>query len=337
MPVSGNRVINQVYLSNEAVRLQCVPARILATSGGTIAAAIMLICDVASVHNRETYLAYRAKIRKFLADLDSSWYCAPSSSWQVISTLKAMSSTGSLYLRGNGAEIIKSYNVDITGQPEVVMGTHNSDLSCHQLWCMHSWSQSTVRIPGAKYLDGDMDLIAEAATASCSVPTLVPPVTIDAHRYDDGGVEHASPLGDCMHLFETALGCGTLPYKIIYICPSRYSTNEDPLTEEIEDDDIKNKMKASFAGMVTKIHIPDRNNGIRAVGTEGVVKEKGRGYRALIRALDIQADPLVRRSFIELTASEPVYVNFVDMQRGDALDALDACRPNYHVRHWYLR
>lgn len=296
---------------------------------------IMLICDVASVRDRETYFLYRDKMRKILGELDRTWYCKPSSCFQMASSFLALS-TGSLFLRGNGTETIKSYQVSVEGQPEVVMGTHNIDLSEHQMWCTRSQAESTVKVRGIKYLSGDMDHIAEAATASCSVPTLVPAVRIGQYSYDDGGVEYASPLGDCMSLFNCSLGCGQLPYKVIYICPSRYSSSEDPKSEEIEDDDLKNKMKASFAGMVTKIHIPDRNNGIRAVGAEGVVKEKGRGQKALIKALDIQADSGTERSFIELTPSVPVYVNFVDMEQGEALQAFDDCRDDYYVRHWYL-
>lgn len=336
MPVSGNRIINQVYLANEVIRLRCRLARILATSGGSITAMMMLLCDVASVVDFETYSRYRERLRKILKELDRDWYCQPSSSFQMISTFKALS-TGSLYLRGNGAEMIKSYEISVKGQPEVVMGTHNIDLSEHQLWCTHSKKDSTIQLQRARYLNGDMDKIAEAATASCSVPTLVPSVKIGRYSYDDGGVEHASPLGDCIHLFNSALGCGLLPYKVVYICPSRYSSSEDPKTEEIEDDDVKNKMKASFAGMITKIHIPDRNNGIRAVGaeSEGVIKEKGRGPDALMRALDIQET--AERSFIELTPSVPVYVNFTDMEKGEALQAFDEdCRSDYYVRHWYL-
>jgi predicted acylesterase/phospholipase RssA len=44
------------------------------------------------------------------------------------------------------------------------------------------------------YLNGDLKLIAQAALASASIPTMVPAQNINGKLYSDGGVTHASPL-----------------------------------------------------------------------------------------------------------------------------------------------
>lgn len=44
------------------------------------------------------------------------------------------------------------------------------------------------------YLNGNVELVAQAALASASIPTIVPPQKINDKLYADGGVTHASPL-----------------------------------------------------------------------------------------------------------------------------------------------
>ena len=44
------------------------------------------------------------------------------------------------------------------------------------------------------FLDGDVDMFADAVIASSSVPTVVPPKLIDGKYYADGGIVYASPF-----------------------------------------------------------------------------------------------------------------------------------------------
>ena len=337
LPASGNKFVNQARFVNELVRCGCMPTRMLATSGGSIVSMLVLMCDIKSVKDKQTYIAFRERLGEVLADLDSAWYCSSRTCLPVVSFVQFMMDY-SMFNRGNGAERMQAYTMNASLQPELWMGTHNRDTGKHQLWCTHEREISTITLEGAKYLSGNTKKIVEVAVASCAVPTFVPPVEIDGHKYRDGGVKYASPFGDCMHMFDTAISSGSIPYKIVYICSVWYSSSDDPKTAEIEDDDLQNKMRASFAGLISKLHIPERNNGIRAVGTTNVVKSKGRGPTALMRELAVQAEPTTKRSFIELAPCKAEYLNFVEMKRGEALDAfLRACEGDYYVRHWYVK
>jgi len=296
---------------------------------------ILLAADINSVKDHKSFLVFSAKVQLILGELDWTWYATRWSNIAVMNTLKA-AAEGSLFDRGNGAERIKAYNISVKDQPDVWMGTQNRETLEHQIWCTKRKEECTMKLKGAKYLNGNVGKITEAAIASCSVPTLVPCVKIGHYHFRDGGVRFASPLGDCLPVFNTALHKGKIPYKIVYISPNRYSEKEDKLSDKVEDDDVWNKISASFAGMATNIHMMDRNNGIRAVTADKrAVTEIGRGVNCLMKALEIQER--AEMSIIELVMLDPVYTNFLTMHKGLALERfLEASKREYQVRHDYV-
>jgi hypothetical protein len=281
-----------------------------------------------SVKCQETYQIFCDKLSYILGEMTSDWYCKPRSSYSFVNTVMGLAA-GSLFDRGNGADVIKEYSFDFSNQVEMWFGTHCKTTAKQQLFCTKHRDEALIHVKKAKYLNNNTDKIVEVVIASSAVPTIVPPILVDGQLLSDGGVGFASPLGPCMEAFHQEM----ISYHIVYISPTRYNNKDDPQDCEIEEDDMVNKMKSSTTGMVTNIHIADRNNGIRYVGPDAK-KRIGKGPDALTKALIKQKK--ARRSFIEVTPRECSHVNFVDMKKGDVLEAVnEAYFSDIIVRHWY--
>ena len=335
MPISGIKFVNQVWLLTQVIRCGGKVSRILSTSGGTITAMMALASDLASVCDEKTYAIFLGKLKFILGELDAEWYCKPRCSVWIINTLMSLGKE-SCFERGNGEELIRQYNLSSKDQPEVWMGTQNYDTMAHQVWCTKSRDEASVDMGGVNYLDDDTETITKVAIGSCAVPMFVPSIQIGKHSYRDGGMKFASPLGDCLPMFRTSVTNGPLPYKLVYISPVRYNLNENHLSDELEDDDIWRQMQGSIAGMVTDIHLADMNNSVRVLGKECERKTVfGYNSKALMIALELQKT--VRASVIRISPVDAVYVSFISMPKGRALEAFEeVCGTSFHVRHDYV-
>lgn len=330
LPISGAKFPNQIWLALKLLALGYKPDRILGTSGGCITGTILLLADVQSVCCAETYREFVRRVDVIIGELDSSWYLKPWSSNILVDRAMGMSNCA-MFNRGNGEELVAAIPIDLDSQPEMWIGTKNRTKNIHQLFCTRSRESAEIQVPGAIYAAGDVKLITKAAIASCSVPTIVPNIAIGNDSYCDGGISHASPLGP----LACAYNDGQVSYHVVYISPVRYNKKDDPHTQEIEDDDVWNRMASSMAGMVGGLHIPDRNNGIRMVGPNAQ-KAVGHGKAGLSRALKRQQTSL--RSFIEITPITPLHCNFTNMKKGDVLRTVRKarCCDDFVVRHWYV-
>ncbi len=329
MPISGAKFTNQIAMCMQLLECGYIPDIILASSGGCITSMILLVCDIASIKCTKTYQIFLSKLNSVLKELDNSWYLTPWSQIPVLNTIYGIG-CGSLFDRGRGESFMSKYPINISRQPETWIGTHSVSDGQSQIFCTKTRKDSAIRIKGAKYMDCDLDYITKASIASCAVPKIVPPMTIDGVDYIDGGVSHASPLGPCMPAFEA----GQVSFHIVYISPVRYSIKEDPQTAEIEDDDVWNQIRSSTAGMVTGLHLPDRNNGIRAVG-ENPTQKNGIGKKGLFKALKKQKQSI--RSFIELAPLEAEHLNFLTMSKGEAYESVyESYKNGFSVRHWFI-
>jgi len=330
MPISGIKFPNQFAIYLHLLKCRYMPDIVCGTSGGSIVATATAALRVSDIKCEDSYNTFRGNLDYVLNELDSSWYSSPLSFCQMFSTCRAVSA-GALFDRGNGIKYIKEYAIDLKDQPETWIGTYNRSHGHHQLWCTKSKENSIIRMQNVNYLNEDIDMIAKVTIASSAVPTIVPPVPLYGDDHCDGGVGFASPLGSLMPAFENE----QISYHVIYISPVRYSSKYDPQTDEIEDDDVWNKIRSSTAGLVTGLHIADRNNGIRAVGLDPH-KEVGEGQEFLMHSLHIHKH--AKRSFIELTPKDAVYLNFLNIKKGDALDAVNkAYTRGFIVRHWYIK
>lgn len=329
MPISGAKIVNQFAIVKHLLKCRYMPDIIGGTSGGCIVAVTLIALSVSEVKCERSYLEFCKKLDYILNNLDSTWYSTPQSFCQLFNTLKSFG-TGYLYEKGRGEEYIKDYAIGIKGQPETWLGTFNKSVGHHQLWCTKAKEDAIIKMKDANYLNEDIDMIAKVSVASSAVPFIVPPIEINKHLHCDGGVGYASPLGSLMPAFEAE----QVSYHIVYISAVRFSSKYDPsLDEEQEDDDVWNMIKSSWTGMVTGLHLPDRNNGVKAVGPNAI-KVVGEGQRGLIKALAVQKT--ATRSFIEIAPKNAVHLNFLNIKKGDATKAVNiAYNRGFIVRHWY--
>lgn len=331
MPISGARFCNQIGIVKHLLGCEYKMDRIMGTSGGAVTAMLLLMADVASIVDKDTYIAFCCRLNTILMDIDSSWYMSHHVSWSTVLNNIVGMSRGSLYGRGTGEMFVGALEGDISKQPETWIGTFCRETAKPQLWCTKSRREADIRVCGSIYMNNNIKLTTKVAMASCAVPTFVPPVAIGNRTYIDGGVGHASPLGQCMEAFEK----GIASFHVVYISPARYSSSLDPKTDELEDDDIPNLVKSSIAGMVTGIHIPDRNNGIRFVTNTGQYnKTVGIGRKALKAALD--KEPSCNKSFIELAPLQEIHLDFLGIRKGDVHKSVKkSYETGFSVRHWY--
>lgn len=330
MPVSGAKFCNQIAIAKHLLGCGYRIGRIMGTSGGAVTATLLLLADVNSVHDETSYLDFCVRLNAILETVDSTWYMDP---WMenasILNTAYGLCK-GSLFGRGTGEMFVGSLNIDISGQPETWIGTHCKDTGKSQVWCTKPQNEATIHPDGARYINNDLPTLTRCTMASCALPTIVPSVEIQGERHSDGGTSYASPLGPCMSAFESS----SSSYHVVYISPVRYSSCLDPHTEELEDDDIPNMFKSAVAGMVTQLHIPDRNNGLRFVGPN-YTKTFGIGRKALTAALE--RSETSERSFIELAPIEEVYSDFLSLKKGDASIAVrKAYHKGFTVRQWYI-
>lgn len=330
MPISGARFPNQIAICKHLLGCGYKVDKIMGTSGGAVTAMLLLISDIASVTNVATYTSFCFRLNAILQCVDSSWYMTP---WicksSILNTCAGIANL-SMYNKGTGEMFVGALDIDISQQPETWIGTHCRTTSKSQLWCTKNKCDATIQLDDANYVGDDIKTVTSCVMASCALPSIVPSVLIGDCTYVDGGVSYASPLGPCMEVFER----GDISYHVVYISPVRYSSSLDPKTEELEDDDIPNIIKSSIAGMVTGLHIPDRNNGIRFIGPN-YIKTVGIGRKALSAAL--ARSDRSERSFIELAPLNEVHANFLTLKKGDAYEAVKkSYEGGFSVRQWYV-
>lgn len=337
MPISGSKIVGQIMICINLLRAGYKPDVILGSSGGCITGMLLLACDINSIVDEESMEGFELKLKKILCQLSSENYCKPWICLPMLDTLLGIS-CGCGFNRGTGAVFIDPAKIDLSQQPEMWIGTHDSKDKTSQIFCTKRGSETILKFEDAIYLKENIPEILKAATASSAVPMIVPGVKIGGRVYQDGGMSHASPLGDMIHnnVFEES----NASYHVVYVSPLRYNKKDDPHETELEDDDIWNRLTAGTGGMITGLHIPDRNNGIREVrifaekcGLE-VMKQKGEGIKALKECLEMQKK--VDCSFIEIAPKGHVTVNFLNMRKGDVFkETKNSYKEGFSVRHWY--
>ena len=343
MPISGGHFTNQVAICLHLIECGYKPDIIMGTSGGCIAGVLLLACDIASVHDEITLQKFKKKLDEYMYQLSGDKYCK---SWLDIlpSALKGLGNF-SLFDRGSGVDFVDLGKIDLENQPELWIGTHCKNNHQSVIFCTKSEEKCLLNSSYASknskfiHINNNSDLLIKVCTASSAVPTLVPAVEICHEYYIDGGMSYASPFGSCMEAFDKGNTCDRLSYHIIYISPVRYHKKDEPENDEFEDDDLWARMSASTTGIITGLHIADRNNGIRLVYNDyckgDLNIERGRGVDALRKALKIQS--CVSRSFIEIAPLNNHKVNFFYMQCGEALNVMKRSYDmGFVVNHWYV-
>jgi len=114
----------------------------------------------------------------------------------------------SLYNKGYGAGYLfkKLFTEKSISQTEIWTGTYNSDKKAAQFFCNKSQEESLVNESffneeqsmydslSLKFMNSNIELIAEVSIASASIPLIVPGQKIGNSMYADGGCSYSSPL-----------------------------------------------------------------------------------------------------------------------------------------------
>lgn len=334
LPISGKHFPNQAAGIKILAECDYVPDVLLGTSGGAVVG-LMAIGSQISQLRTQGHVAFCNKVDNLLYQLNSSMYI---SAWYplVPSPLLGFMLNGYHFNAGSGVDIPELRDLNLCREPEMWIGTRRDADKKSVLFCTktsrsvllnHSLIDSDV-----SYLNCSEKHVTEACLASSSIPVIVPPVRIGKYLYSDGGTCYASPLGPCMR----SLNSKNTSYHVVYISPARFNGKSEPESDEYEDDNIWRRMSSSTTGMITGLHIADRNNGIRMVGPVGLVKHyQGTGRDSLSKALRLSYK--CSRSFIEISPIVESCVDFLRMNVGDALKATNRAYGNgFLINHWYL-
>lgn len=240
LPVSGNRFVAQCGLLGElheaytlAFNSSLTPDLVFASSGGNIAAYTAMAGDWTS-----------CGIRRVAAKLDpkafiQSWFPKP---FNFIPSCMVGLKKGSVYRHGYGtAHLLNTiFTPETIQRVEIWTGAYDIKHRRAQFFCNRSQHNALIRpdyfndasmmygcMP-LKYLDGDVDLIAAAASASASIPYLVNPESINGLTYSDGGIMYASGLS-VMHDEVYRLTCTGRKLRLIYFASYDMDTTRPDL------------------------------------------------------------------------------------------------------------
>lgn len=194
LPASGAGFAVQIAILQHLSTIHCVPDLMLASSGGNIAAYIASAAEFQS-----------AKIERIATELKSSLFVKNWSDIGMISKLQGFFQ-GNAYDHGTGStEFLKKYFTSETiCRYEVWTGAYNKQEQKFRVFCNKHKSSS---ILGKSHIDynltqsmepcyanGSIEMIADASTASASIPGVIPPKIIEGQMYVDGGNFSSSPL-----------------------------------------------------------------------------------------------------------------------------------------------
>jgi predicted acylesterase/phospholipase RssA len=219
-PISGGGFPVQLGILSLLCDVKYKPDLALASSGGNVATYVTIAAQWSSQH-----------IKRLIKSLDSNFFIK---SWTHDSLLSFIPSWTIGFFKEsffnyshNGINFFQEHlTPKLVQDIEVWTGTVECNQKRAQLFCNRDEKKSCISCMGVIattnnsgitehkdvkdvkshvdtklygclepiYLNGDLKLIAQAALASASIPTMVPPQNIKGKLYSDGGVTHASPL-----------------------------------------------------------------------------------------------------------------------------------------------
>ena len=212
LPVSGGALVSHLALlqivydarvksNNEIKRgyFSYAPHIVLASSGGNVSAFIGQASDWKShaIERNVMNMNSNMFVKKWVPEELS-----------LVPDIPFFLSKGSLYNQGIGARpLFKSLFTPSTIQrSELWLGTYDIKHKKAQFFCNKSQSDSYVTEPffneeqslyyamPLKFMDGDIDKLADICIASATIPAVVPSKNVDGLLYADGGVMYPSPL-----------------------------------------------------------------------------------------------------------------------------------------------
>ena len=224
-PVSGGRFVNQLGELYHLAKYNFVPDIILSGSGGVVASMAYVCAD----YKQRNLIRIANEIHSDM--YIKSW--APKSLNFIPSKVFGFFH-GSFYDKSDILpEVInKLITPGSLKEIEHWILTFNTSKGEPGLFCTCSENNAIIKNNDGhlklyrelSYMDGDLDLFIKVATASASIPSVVPPVAIKGDIYADAGLAHSSPLTplaiDIQHIER---------WHIIYLCC--YNIYDTPKSE----------------------------------------------------------------------------------------------------------
>jgi len=194
LPVSGGGFVSQITILLELSKIGYKPDLTLASSGGNVAAYL------AAAGDWNCYAIYRLSQK-----LNHKLFA---NNWHEISSINAVIGffQSNIFNKGKGVrELLFSYfDEESILKYEIWTGTYNNTRQRPRLFCNISKESSKINYDLINleitnsmkpiYCSGNLELIAKAALASASIPSIVPAQIIDDEEYVDGGICGSSPL-----------------------------------------------------------------------------------------------------------------------------------------------
>jgi len=212
LPVSGGAIVSHLALLQEIylARLKALdgkkkgyfsyaPHIVMGSSGGNISSFIGQGSDWTSE-------GIERNVEKLNSDLFLKKWVP--TQFSLIPDIPFFITTGSLYNKGIGATDLfrKLFTTSTIQRSEIWLGTYDIKNKRAQFFCNKNQSETYITEPffneeqslyfalPLKFIDGDLDKLADICIASATIPGIVPSKEIDGVIYADGGVMYPSPL-----------------------------------------------------------------------------------------------------------------------------------------------
>lgn len=212
LPVSGGALVSHLALLQVVyeARLKAIggikrgyfsyaPHIVLGSSGGNVSAFIAQASDWTSA-------GINTNVRSMNSNLFMKKWVPEKLS--IVPDVPFFLVKGSLYNQGIGARPLfrELFTPETIQRSELWLGTYDIKHKKAQFFCNRSQSDSYITEPffneeqslyyamPLKFMDGDIDKLADICIASATIPAIVPPKEIDGRLYADGGVMYPSPL-----------------------------------------------------------------------------------------------------------------------------------------------
>ena len=217
LPVSGGGFVSQLGILQHLCESKFVPDITLASSGGNVAA------YVAAAANWK-WCGIERVARELTQDLFARRWNSVASLAFIIGYFE-----GNVYRRGSGTHdfLSRHFTSETIVRHEIWTGTYNKERQKARLFCNREENESIVDVTCIDhdltqsmepvFTGGNIEVLAEAAVASASIPAVVPAQIIFDEPYIDGGIAGASPLTIMQEPILKYVRDNKAPLHIVYV------------------------------------------------------------------------------------------------------------------------
>jgi predicted acylesterase/phospholipase RssA len=332
LPVSGGGFVSQLAILQHLCESGFVPNLTLASSGGNVAA------YVAAAANWKW-----PAIERIARELSQDLFAKP---WNSVMSLSMIIGyfKGDVYDKGYGVhDFLSQYftSSSIT-KNEIWTGTYNKNRQKARLFCNRSTEDSIVDVSCIDhdltqsmepiFANGNIELIAQAAVASASIPAIVPAQKILGEDYIDGGVAGASPLIIMQEPILKHTQDNNASLHLVYVNSVDLSS---PNIKPIHN--VLDTWKQATNDLIRSQTVIDRLSGYELLRCHLGTMNKEEfvcTYENLERVKQIQAR--VKYSMLEIYPTDRFNIEIVKFNGDDVINAIHTAYKNCKCRLWWL-